>query len=89
MGDCSGCVVQCHHKASIWLRRRVSRAGFDFGQQGRQEFSVEKLLNERPEYFVFNALYTKRYLSSDQARGHASLEQAVINMLSACGLAES
>jgi len=25
-----------------------------FGQQGRQEFSVEKLLNERPEYFVFN-----------------------------------
>ena len=25
-----------------------------FGQHGRQEFSVEKLLNERPEYFVFN-----------------------------------
>jgi nitrite reductase (NO-forming) len=25
-----------------------------FGQQGRQEFSVEKLLNERAEYFVFN-----------------------------------
>ena len=25
-----------------------------FGQQGSQEFSVEKLLNERPEYFVFN-----------------------------------
>jgi nitrite reductase (NO-forming) len=25
-----------------------------FGQQGPQEFSVEKLLNERPEYFVFN-----------------------------------
>jgi nitrite reductase (NO-forming) len=25
-----------------------------FGQRGRQEFSVEKLLNERPEYFVFN-----------------------------------
>jgi nitrite reductase (NO-forming) len=26
----------------------------EFGQQGPQEFSVEKLLNERPEYFVFN-----------------------------------
>ena len=25
-----------------------------FGQLGRQEFSVEKLLNEQPEYFVFN-----------------------------------
>jgi nitrite reductase (NO-forming) len=25
-----------------------------YGQQGSQEFSVEKLLNERPEYFVFN-----------------------------------
>jgi nitrite reductase (NO-forming) len=25
-----------------------------FGQQGRQEFSVEKLLNERAEYLVFN-----------------------------------
>ncbi len=25
-----------------------------FGHRGRQEFSVEKLLNERPEYFVFN-----------------------------------
>ncbi len=25
-----------------------------FGQHGRQEFSIEKLLNERPEYFVFN-----------------------------------
>ena len=25
-----------------------------FGQRGTQEFSVEKLLNERPEYFVFN-----------------------------------
>jgi len=25
-----------------------------FGQQGHQEFSVEKLLAERPEYFVFN-----------------------------------
>ena len=25
-----------------------------FGQRGSQEFSVEKLLNERPEYFVFN-----------------------------------
>jgi nitrite reductase (NO-forming) len=25
-----------------------------FGQQGRQEFSVEKLLREQPEYFVFN-----------------------------------
>ena len=25
-----------------------------FGQHGGQEFSVEKLLNERPEYFVFN-----------------------------------
>ena len=25
-----------------------------FGQHGSQEFSVEKLLNERPEYFVFN-----------------------------------
>ncbi|MGH6769954.1 MAG: copper-containing nitrite reductase [Xanthobacteraceae bacterium] len=25
-----------------------------FGQRGRQEFSVEKLLNERPEYFIFN-----------------------------------
>lgn len=25
-----------------------------FGQRGRQEFSVEKLLNEQPEYFVFN-----------------------------------
>ena len=25
-----------------------------FGQVGRQEFSVEKLLNEQPEYFVFN-----------------------------------
>lgn len=25
-----------------------------FGQQGGQEFSVEKLLDERPEYFVFN-----------------------------------
>src|SRR5262245_5464549 len=25
-----------------------------FGQRGGQEFSVEKLLNERPEYFVFN-----------------------------------
>jgi nitrite reductase (NO-forming) len=24
------------------------------GQHGSQEFSVEKLLNERPEYFVFN-----------------------------------
>jgi nitrite reductase (NO-forming) len=24
-----------------------------FGQRGSQEFSVEKLLNERPEYFVF------------------------------------
>jgi|RhiMetdeSRZDD1v2_1073273.scaffolds.fasta_scaffold20317_2 nitrite reductase (NO-forming) len=26
----------------------------EFGQHGSQEFSVEKLLNERPEYFVFN-----------------------------------
>src|SRR5215204_4306911 len=25
-----------------------------FGQRGSQEFSVDKLLNERPEYFVFN-----------------------------------
>jgi nitrite reductase (NO-forming) len=25
-----------------------------FGRRGSQEFSVEKLLNERPEYFVFN-----------------------------------
>jgi nitrite reductase (NO-forming) len=25
-----------------------------FGQRGNQEFSVEKLLHERPEYFVFN-----------------------------------
>jgi nitrite reductase (NO-forming) len=25
-----------------------------FGQHGSQEFSVEKMLNERPEYFVFN-----------------------------------
>jgi nitrite reductase (NO-forming) len=25
-----------------------------FGHHGSQEFSVEKLLNERPEYFVFN-----------------------------------
>ena len=25
-----------------------------FGQRGSQEFNVEKLLNERPEYFVFN-----------------------------------
>jgi nitrite reductase (NO-forming) len=25
-----------------------------FGQRGTQEFSVEKMLNERPEYFVFN-----------------------------------
>lgn len=25
-----------------------------FGRQGAQEFSVEKLLDERPEYFVFN-----------------------------------
>src|SRR5262245_18888536 len=25
-----------------------------FGQHGSQEFSVEKLLSERPEYFVFN-----------------------------------
>ena len=25
-----------------------------FGQRGSQDFSVEKLLNERPEYFVFN-----------------------------------
>jgi nitrite reductase (NO-forming) len=25
-----------------------------FGQRGHDEFSVEKLLNERPEYFVFN-----------------------------------
>jgi nitrite reductase (NO-forming) len=25
-----------------------------FGQRGSQEFSVEKLLDERPEYFVFN-----------------------------------
>ena len=25
-----------------------------FGQHGSQEFDVEKLLNERPEYFVFN-----------------------------------
>jgi nitrite reductase (NO-forming) len=25
-----------------------------FGQQGHQEFDVEKLLNEMPEYFVFN-----------------------------------
>jgi nitrite reductase (NO-forming) len=25
-----------------------------FGQHGSQEFSVEKLMNERPEYFVFN-----------------------------------
>jgi nitrite reductase (NO-forming) len=25
-----------------------------FGQQGSQEFDVQKLLNERPEYFVFN-----------------------------------
>lgn len=25
-----------------------------FGQRGNQEFSVEKLLAERPEYFVFN-----------------------------------
>ena len=25
-----------------------------FGQHGSQDFSVEKLLNERPEYFVFN-----------------------------------
>jgi nitrite reductase (NO-forming) len=25
-----------------------------YGQRGSQEFSVEKLLNERPEYFVFN-----------------------------------
>ncbi len=25
-----------------------------FGQRGSQEFSVEKLMNERPEYFVFN-----------------------------------
>jgi nitrite reductase (NO-forming) len=25
-----------------------------FGKRGSQEFSVEKLLNERPEYFVFN-----------------------------------
>ncbi len=26
----------------------------DFGQHGMQEFSVEKLLDEQPEYFVFN-----------------------------------
>jgi nitrite reductase (NO-forming) len=25
-----------------------------YGQRGSAEFSVEKLLNERPEYFVFN-----------------------------------
>ena len=25
-----------------------------YGQHGSQQFSVEKLLNERPEYFVFN-----------------------------------
>jgi len=25
-----------------------------YGQQGSQQFSVEKLLNEKPEYFVFN-----------------------------------
>jgi nitrite reductase (NO-forming) len=25
-----------------------------YGHQGSQEFSVDKLLNERPEYFVFN-----------------------------------
>src|SRR5204862_694774 len=25
------------------------------GQRGSQEFSVEKLLNERPEHFVFNS----------------------------------
>jgi nitrite reductase (NO-forming) len=25
-----------------------------FGQKGHQEFSVDKLLNERPEYFVLN-----------------------------------
>jgi nitrite reductase (NO-forming) len=25
-----------------------------FGQHGSQEFNVEKLLNEKPEYFVFN-----------------------------------
>jgi nitrite reductase (NO-forming) len=25
-----------------------------FGQHGSQEFSFEKLMNERPEYFVFN-----------------------------------
>jgi nitrite reductase (NO-forming) len=25
-----------------------------FGQRGSQDFSVQKLLNERPEYFVFN-----------------------------------
>jgi nitrite reductase (NO-forming) len=28
--------------------------GGAFGQHGSQEFDVEKLLNERPEYFVFN-----------------------------------
>jgi nitrite reductase (NO-forming) len=26
----------------------------EFGQRGSQEFNVQKLLNERPEYFVFN-----------------------------------
>jgi hypothetical protein len=38
--------IPCHAGRS--LHRRALR------QHGSQEFSVEKLLNERPEYFVFN-----------------------------------
>src|SRR4030065_1273693 len=36
------------------MRRAVFYPQEAFGLYGRHEFSVEKLLNERPEYFVFN-----------------------------------
>jgi len=40
------------HEFYVMQGEIYTQDGFD--QRGRQEFSVEKLLNERPEYFVFN-----------------------------------
>jgi nitrite reductase (NO-forming) len=40
-----------------------------FGQRGSQEFSVEKLLNERPEYFVFNGGRRAVQAAPDEGQG--------------------
>ena len=46
-----------------------------FGQRGSQEFSVEKLLNERPEYFVFNGV-GRRAFQAASAEGQSRRDRA-------------